>query len=262
MPAAAVSQLLYLLDEAFQGPDWHSFLSNLRTLAPEDWTWVPPGGRRSIRAIVQHVGGCKVMYHNHAFGDAQLTWDDPLVEGGDALATIPSAIGWLREGQERLWHSTAAFDDAELLRPRMTNWGERTSWGDPGLRDLGGTATQELVYVLGKTPEIAPCTSDRVQILVHEPAITTVAPLGLDGPHTPGCACSATRPYVPAPCPQHKAVSMLCLIGFYWTRPDDTQPLWEDIVDPPPDLPSPFPSRGETCFCALKRGVYARAGNV
>src|SRR5213082_3109876 len=84
MTTAAVSQLLYLLDEAFQGTDWHSLLTNLRSLTPEDWTWVPPAGRRSIRDIVQHVGGCKFMYHNHAFGDARLTWDDPLVDGGDA----------------------------------------------------------------------------------------------------------------------------------------------------------------------------------
>jgi hypothetical protein len=130
MSAVAVSQFLYLLEEAFQGPGWHSFLENLRSPRPEDWTWVPPGGRRSIRDIVQHVGSCKVMYHNHAFGDAQLTWDEPLVEGGDALSTISSAIGWLREGQERLRRSIAALDDAEFLRPRMTNWDDRkeTRW--------------------------------------------------------------------------------------------------------------------------------------
>ena len=70
------------------------------------------------------------MYHNHAFGDATLTWDDPLVDGGDALATISSAMGWLREGQERLRQSSAVLDDAELLRPRLTNWGEpkETRW--------------------------------------------------------------------------------------------------------------------------------------
>ena len=126
MSAGVVTQLLYLLDEAFEGTDtpWHGLLGNLRSLTPEDWTWVPPGGRRSIRAIVQHVGGCKFMYHNHAFGDATLTWDDPLVEGGDALATMSSALGWLRAGQERLRQSITLLDDAELLRPRRTNWGE------------------------------------------------------------------------------------------------------------------------------------------
>ena len=130
MTAAGVSQLLYLLDEAFEGPAWHSLLGNLSSLTPEDWQWVPPGGQRAIRDIVQHVGGCKFMYHNHAFGDAQLTWDDPRVAGGDALTTVASAIGWLREGQERLRRGIADLDDEDLLLPRMTNWGEpkETRW--------------------------------------------------------------------------------------------------------------------------------------
>lgn len=130
MAAPAVSQLLYLLDEGFQGTEWHSLLSNLNSLAPDDWLWVPSHGERSIRDITGHVGGCKFMYHNHAFGDAQLTWDDPLVDGRDALSTIASAIEWLREGHARLRQSIAALEDAELLRPRMTNWGElkETRW--------------------------------------------------------------------------------------------------------------------------------------
>ena len=130
MTAIAVSQLLYLLDSAFEGSEWHSLLGNLRSLTPEDWLWLPVGGHRSIRSIVQHVGGCKFMYQNHAFGDAQLTWGNPLVEGQDALSTIAEATAWLQEGQQRLRESIAVLDDAELLRPRKTNWGElkETSW--------------------------------------------------------------------------------------------------------------------------------------
>lgn len=130
MAAQTISQLVYLLDEAFQGTEWHSLLGNLHSVTPEDWLWVPPGGQRSIRDIVGHVGGCKFMYHNHAFGDAQLSWDDPLVEGRDAPSTIVEAIAWLQEGQQRLRQSIATLDDTELLRPRMTNWGElkETRW--------------------------------------------------------------------------------------------------------------------------------------
>ena len=89
-----------------------------------------PGSDRSIRDIVQHVGGCKLMYENHAFGDAALRWDDPLVEGRGALETPASAVEWLRAGHARLRASVAALDDAELARPRRANWGElhETRW--------------------------------------------------------------------------------------------------------------------------------------
>ena len=128
--AEGVAQLLYMMDGAFDGKDWHSLLGNLRSLRDEDWGWVPPGGNRSIRDIVQHVGGSKLMYQDHAFGDAKLTWDASLVDGGEALATVSSAIAWLQEAHERLRQSVVALDDAELLRPRMTNWGElqETRW--------------------------------------------------------------------------------------------------------------------------------------
>jgi hypothetical protein len=130
MTAERVSELLDLLDEAFQGPRWHSLLGNLRSVAPADWLWVAPGGRRCIRDIVAHAGGCKFMYQDQAFGDGQLTWDDPLVAGGDALATISSAIEWLREGHERLRRSIATLDDDELPRPRPHHSGtpKETRW--------------------------------------------------------------------------------------------------------------------------------------
>ncbi len=129
MTRAAVEQLLYLLDEAFEG-EWHSFLGNLHAVTPEEWRWVPPGGSRTIRDIVQHVGSCKLMYENHAFGDAALHWEHPLVQGGDALSDVNSAGAWLRTGQAQLRLSVASLDDAELIRPRRTNWGElkETRW--------------------------------------------------------------------------------------------------------------------------------------
>jgi DinB superfamily len=127
--APAVSQLLFLLDEAFEGQKWHSLLNNLRSVTPDDWTWVPPGGRRSIRDIVMHIGGAKLMYHNLAFGDASLNWDDPVIEDRDAVANIPSAIEWLRHGHEQLRHSIAALADDELELPRKTHLGlKETRW--------------------------------------------------------------------------------------------------------------------------------------
>src|SRR5215469_5441983 len=130
MNTSAVSHWVYLLDEAFEGTAWHSLLGNLQSVTSEDWLWVPPGGQRSIRDMVGHVGGSKFMYHNHAFGDALLTWDDQLVDGREVLSSKASSLTWLREGRRLLRQSLLALDDAELLRPRRTNWGEmkETRW--------------------------------------------------------------------------------------------------------------------------------------
>lgn len=130
MARDAVDQLLYLLDRAFDGREWHSLLGNLRAVTEADWRWVPRHGHRSIRDIVQHVGGCKLMYEDHASGAATLWWDDPAVGGGDALATRASAIEWLRESHDCFRRRVAALDDAGLSRPRLTNWGElkETRW--------------------------------------------------------------------------------------------------------------------------------------
>lgn len=129
MTRQAIESYLSLLDDAFAGPDWHSLLGNLTTVAPEDWEWVLPGGARSIRAIVRHVGRGKLVAHDQAFGGKTLTWDG--VGGDEETVDIPSAIAWLRLGHERLRGGVAALaDDAELLRPRRTNWGElrETRW--------------------------------------------------------------------------------------------------------------------------------------
>jgi hypothetical protein len=130
MTTPAMSEYLYLLDAAFSGPDWHSLLTNLSAVTPDDWTWVPPGGSRSIRDIIRHVGGSKLMYHEYAFGEAKLTFDDPLVDGVGVLDTTESAAGWLRDIHAQLRESVAALNDAELSRPRLTNWGEQkeTRW--------------------------------------------------------------------------------------------------------------------------------------
>lgn len=76
MTTPTLTQVLYLLDDAFAGQDWHSLLSNFSSVKPDEWLWVPPGARRSIRYIVRHVGVSKYIYQNHAFGDASFTWED------------------------------------------------------------------------------------------------------------------------------------------------------------------------------------------
>jgi uncharacterized damage-inducible protein DinB len=131
MATERISQLLFLLDDAFGGPDWHSLLTNLGSVTSDDWEWVPPNGQRTIRRLVRHVGANKYLYHKLAFGGTNMTWDEIVQHGDAAMATIPSAIEWVREGHNHLRQSVAALeDDSELLRlrghhsgtPRETRW--------------------------------------------------------------------------------------------------------------------------------------------
>ncbi len=73
MSRAAIEELLYLLDGAFEQDDEHSLLDSLRTLTDEELLVLPPGGHRSIAAIVGHAGACKYMYDSHAFDDGSIT---------------------------------------------------------------------------------------------------------------------------------------------------------------------------------------------
>jgi hypothetical protein len=131
MGRPAIDQLIYLMDEAFDaGP--HSLLANLSSLRDEDWHWQPEGGGRSAFEIVQHVGECKYVYDNHAFGDRSMHWGMPkAVPSVDSETPPPAIIGWLRDGQRRLKDSVAALqDDDELLRLRWANWKKQheTRW--------------------------------------------------------------------------------------------------------------------------------------
>jgi hypothetical protein len=126
MGRAGIEQILFFMDEAFEGDREHAFLRNLRSVRDEDWLWLPPGGARSPFDIVRHVGECKYVYENHAFGDASMRWDRP----GSVPTIEPSTprdevIAWLREGQRLLRSAFAALDDSELTALRNVNWGER-----------------------------------------------------------------------------------------------------------------------------------------
>jgi hypothetical protein len=138
---AAVEQMLYLMDEAFDGADEECLLSNIRSVGEGEWSLVPPGGSRSIREIVGHIGACKYMYDNHAFGDGGMTWEDPASELGVSMEDLQSrkldpeppmgaVVDWLKEGHRRLRQHIVQLDDADLgaLRqppegaPRETRW--------------------------------------------------------------------------------------------------------------------------------------------
>jgi len=130
--------MLYLLDEAFRGAgieesdESQALLPNLRSVPDDAWHALPEGASRSIESIAIHVGACKVMYDDYAFGSASLQFATPEVEpwpAGDS--EMAEVLPWLETVHARLSEHVAALpDDAELDVERLTNWGERrpTRW--------------------------------------------------------------------------------------------------------------------------------------
>ena len=127
-----IEALLYLLDEAFRGrgieesDESQALLPNLATVPHDAWRALPAGAARSIEAIVVHVGACKIMYDDYAFGTRTQQFGTPEVEPWDEDAVAPGEVtAWLENAHRRLTeHVGALADDAELDRPRPTNWGE------------------------------------------------------------------------------------------------------------------------------------------
>ncbi len=121
---------LYLLDEAFRGSgivesdESQAFLTNLGSVPDDAWRALPAGAARSIESIALHVGSCKIMYDDYAFGPGSLEWGtadvEPWPEG-----SAPRADAWIEAVHNRLvGHVEALTDDVELDRPRPTNWDE------------------------------------------------------------------------------------------------------------------------------------------
>ena len=127
-----IEALLDLFEEAFRGRgieashESQALLTNLGSVSDEAWRALPAGASRSIESIVLHVGSCKVMYDDYAFGSATLAWGTPAVEPwAEGVAPRDEVDRWLIEAHQRLVaHVAALADDDELDRPRRTNWGE------------------------------------------------------------------------------------------------------------------------------------------
>lgn len=132
MSRIAIENYLYLLNQAFEGHGEHDLLSNLKSLTPDDWRRQPPGGERTVLQIVRHVGECKFVYENHAFGDQSMRWDRPgTIPTIADDASLGEIVDWLRRGHQALLASVSALaDDDELLSLRRANWGMQyqTRW--------------------------------------------------------------------------------------------------------------------------------------
>ena len=125
MPTPRIDELVLLMDRAFADSE-HSLLRNLLTVHPDSWGTVPLGGRRSIREITLHVRRFKFMYANHGFRSGDLDYSEPpATPASERLATIETAIEWLREGHAYLTGCVNELpDDSELDVDRKAHWGE------------------------------------------------------------------------------------------------------------------------------------------
>jgi hypothetical protein len=66
-----------------------------------------------------HVVLCKIMYHEWAYGSAQLTW--PAL---DIPYTAADAIALLEHAHAQLRGDLQGLSESQLDEPRKTNWGE------------------------------------------------------------------------------------------------------------------------------------------
>jgi uncharacterized damage-inducible protein DinB len=129
---AVVNAYLDLLDEAFEGRgieesnESQALLTNLAMVTEAEWRATVPGATRTIESMVLHVGACKIMYDDYAFGPGTKQWGTPEVEGWiDTDAPMREAIDWLRAAHRSLREHVAELTDDDLDRPRLTNWGEQ-----------------------------------------------------------------------------------------------------------------------------------------
>ena len=132
-----VDLLIYLMNDAFAGTgieesnEAQSLLANLATVDEAMWATVPAGASRSIESIARHVGSCKLMYDEYAFGSGKLAFESPEVEPWPVgKGPKPAVEAWLREMHARLVGHVAELSDSDLTGFRPANWGEmrETRW--------------------------------------------------------------------------------------------------------------------------------------
>jgi len=127
----AIDEIVYLLDEAFAGRgieesnEAQSLLANLASVDEARWRALPAGAVRTVESVALHVGTCKVMYDEYAFGPGELRWDDAeLLPWPEGRAPMDETIGWLKAVHARFVDHVRTLTDGGLEAPRRANWGE------------------------------------------------------------------------------------------------------------------------------------------
>jgi uncharacterized damage-inducible protein DinB len=121
---AVITQLLAMLDSAFEGSRWQSVIGNLEAVPEDAWKRAPGGEARAIADLAMHLAYNAFGTQARAFGggcdEAELT---RLATA--AFATREGTMAFLREHHARLRASIAALTDEDLDTERMTHLGPR-----------------------------------------------------------------------------------------------------------------------------------------
>lgn len=127
----AVAELVTLLDHTleeqaseFGWDHWHSIVWNLHNVDPGQWTALPPGGGRTIRELVIHLGTTYLMYASHAFGDGTRVKSDRAIDGVGPGETPEATIAWVRRAHAALRDRVAELTDDQLGELRKAPWGD------------------------------------------------------------------------------------------------------------------------------------------
>ena len=86
---------------------------------------MPPGGERTIRELVCHIGKCKLIFADQLFGEGTLSWDDPLIARANQVGgPVDEAIAWLKETHTAFRDGIASIADADLATTPSGYWGK------------------------------------------------------------------------------------------------------------------------------------------
>lgn len=131
MSRTAIDMLLRQMEAAYRGDPFHALRKNLESVRPDEWDVRPAewsvdvfgtDPELSICDIVAHVTGAKLMYANHAFGDASLEWTD-LAAAMPKTRDMETRLSLLDAAHRQFTEGLAALqDDSELAVERPAPW--------------------------------------------------------------------------------------------------------------------------------------------
>lgn len=126
-----VKSLLQYQESAFAKSPWHSLRAALKGVSEDVFFWVPPKYHGfpwmdgSIRDIVYHVTGDKLVQISAAFEGGMLTWDALKVEL--EKENMKTMMSQLEEAHKKVVQKLRDLDDEELLLKVKAWSGKRMS---------------------------------------------------------------------------------------------------------------------------------------